>query len=182
MPFQVQISFVDARTQVKKLRIISQMKPLTADRDQAETAANMSLLAARIASNVASMASEGDYSASRFQAFSDTAFLKQNNEKSNRAYKMLKKNAKQFEREVHRQQRKERKEGRNLSEEEADEDMGGLFDDANDNEPAPVLAAAAPAARKSALSKKKSARANLRSDKAANVLYRFKQANSSLFD
>lgn len=67
-PFQVQIKFT-LPDGMEVLRVLSQMKPLTADREVAGAGVNIALLAANAAQSSAKLAQEGKYEDARVNAY-----------------------------------------------------------------------------------------------------------------
>mmetsp|Transcript_33344 Transcript_33344/g.83779 ORF Transcript_33344/g.83779 Transcript_33344/m.83779 type:complete len:826 (-) Transcript_33344:85-2562(-) len=168
LPFQVQIRYT--RDNTPCIRVITAQQQCTTDRDAAEEAANLELLASHSIQRGAQMAMEGDYTNARLHNFENKQLMKRcaKSEAKTAQYSWWKKNAvHKLETELRTVQRTERASGLNLSDSEEDEKED---------------AAAAPASRRL---KKKAARRQARSDSTATTLYqmsnplKFKTASSS---
>ncbi|KAL6079565.1 Circularly permutated Ras protein 1 [Balamuthia mandrillaris] len=124
LPFQVQIRFhtLDGN---KCIRCITQALPVTEDRNLAEENANIAVLGLNIAQQSARMAFRGEYTEARTEAFARKKLLKRAKKTTNEdevVYKNVKTTLHTMENHLFSAQRKERKIGLNLSDDEAESD------------------------------------------------------------
>jgi hypothetical protein len=74
LPFQLQIEYT-AQDGSRCMRVITQAKPITTDRDLAEKDIDMSVVGTHVARTTASLAVEGEYSQARLSALSNQRLL-----------------------------------------------------------------------------------------------------------
>ncbi|KAH3747910.1 hypothetical protein DPMN_182345 [Dreissena polymorpha] len=95
LPFQLQIRYTDTEG-AKALRVITQVKPVTRDRQKAERLAKLDVLAEHTARTTAAMAKEGRYTLSRERALMNQRVAWRNANITKEDDPSTKKNYKQF--------------------------------------------------------------------------------------
>jgi hypothetical protein len=183
LPFQVQVRFRRQSDGLELIRVITETKEVTRDREVAEKSVDLKVIGTHAAKQSATLAMAGEYSQARGYAFKAKEFLRK--VKSNAAndsdraeqesgYVNFKKNIFTMEESLQAAQRQEVDEGACLSDSDDDDDWG---DDSSSNLEAHRAKEAAKLGKKKA---KLQSRKKKRSDSTATNVYGFKHANARL--
>eukprot|EP01087_Luapelamoeba_hula_P010838 TRINITY_DN2888_c0_g1_i2.p1 TRINITY_DN2888_c0_g1~~TRINITY_DN2888_c0_g1_i2.p1 ORF type:complete len:596 (+),score=163.07 TRINITY_DN2888_c0_g1_i2:734-2521(+) len=173
LPFQVQIRFTTLDGK-RCIRSITRSLETTKDRDVAEKEANIQILGLNIAQQSAKMAFDGEYTDARLNTYANKKLLKRAKKSGDddEYYVSWKSNLKSMDRKLQTAQLKEREQGRNLSDEECD-------DDDSADRPVPLASKKPPAAAARGKPRRKvktAVRTESRTDEMSTYLYQMKSA------
>jgi hypothetical protein len=186
LPFQLQIEYT-AQDGSRCMRVITQAKPITTDRDLAEKDIDMSVVGTHVARTTASLAVEGEYSQARLSALSNQRLLQRTSHVSphNRfVYNNLMEDLIPLENRLrNHQQTEEARFGRQYSDEEGEEEVAGVqrselmatrLARPRATQSDPVVNMAHPVKKRKAISRRKEA-----ADDLAAYCYQMKSSKSS---
>jgi len=130
LPFQVQINYTKVNG-TKCIRVISDSKPLTNDRNVAEKSAKVSVLGTHVTQQSAKMAMDGEYTGARMKAWSNKLMMKRvatTSEKEKDSYNVWKQDIVKLDHKLASAKKKERRGGRNYSDDEAEYESNEVAD------------------------------------------------------